>query len=272
MTSQDEKYIKYYCKRSLELNISNKPNEEQLLRCINLINDNSFELPYVKNGDNTISYLSWSLKYCNSSVSLALIDKFGNNCVPRYIDKYDQTALMYAIIYGKPDVAMKMIDVFGKDCLPQHFWETKNKIGCSALIFACNSNYEQLILKMINTFGKDCFPTRANKNFLGQTPLYYACENNNETIVKELISNFGKDNLPNKINYKGETALIVSCKMGYENIANILLDEFGNDCLPKHVYEERTFLCFYKRMTALDYAMKNNMGSVIEKINNLSHN
>ena len=92
--------------------------------------------------------------------------------------------------------------------------------------------------------------------------LLWVCENGTENIALKLLERKNIDvNKVNETNIYGQTPLILSCSNKMERVALKLLERGNVNINHVDVF----------RLTALDYAIQNNMENVINRINELKN-
>lgn len=84
------------------------------------------------------------------------------------------------------DVVVLLIEKFGLKCCPQNF----NRLGYTALIYACKNNMNEIAILLINKFGRLCSDKIICDH--GNSALTYAKENNMLLVIK-LIENLNSN-------------------------------------------------------------------------------
>jgi len=118
----------------------------------------------------------------------------------------------------------------------------------SSLTFAIISKLPNVAYKILDIYGSRCLID--NKSF------FWMIERNYNTLVDKYINIMDEENLINYTDYFNNTVLIQLCRSNNEMSAINLINKFNNKCLINHKN-------IYK-LSALDYAKKNNMTKVVE--------
>tara|TARA_Y100000310_G_scaffold330950_1_gene403622 strand:+ start:495 stop:1418 length:924 start_codon:yes stop_codon:yes gene_type:complete len=132
--------------------------------------------------------------------------------------------------------------------------------GDTPLMIACERRRSQIALKILDLGADKC--KLDHENNFAQTALMKACAwITTPDVVTKMLS-FGKDKC--KLYHKdtgGQTCLILACYNNHSDIALALLKVINNK---EFITQVTTY-----GITALDYALKNNMTEVVAKIKEL---
>lgn len=243
-----------------------------------LIETGRIKLGQINKDDNTALIIACYNGLEN--VALALIAT--REAYPEHTNSNKDTALITACKKGLEQVALKLIEtgksnpgqvnINGDTALITACNKTLDKValalintgqsnpghadneGYTALMAACNTHLEQVVFALIKTGQSN--PKQVDK--FGYTALLYACGNGQEQLAFAII-NTGESNPGQVDNIRRYTALLYACDKGFEQLALALIDTGESN--PEHVNKDGD--------TALILAQKNNLLSVIDKLNKI---
>ncbi len=164
--------------------------------------NNKREIERFKNSLELIN----AIKDKNERLALELLEREDINV--NYVDKYGQTALIWACINGIESVAFKLLEKEGINI------NQVNDRGETALMYACWNKMEIFALKLLER--EDIDINHVNK--YGNTALMCACSYKMETVALKLLER--EDININQVNINGVSALFFANKNGMEQVVN----------------------------------------------------
>jgi len=130
-------------------------------------------------------------------VAFGLIEKYGKECLPEYVDGQDLTVLYMACVVGSNKVALKLMETFGATCLPPCFG---TKYALSEAYLTCD---KEVAIRLIELYDPADPPQLASTY---GSLLITMIKKNNEAMARRLLEKFGAQCQIGKIDHLDMTA------------------------------------------------------------------